>query len=102
MRIFNVLKDFGHAVFGGLLPDLRTHTRAKTFGNAPAKLYSAIGLRECKCLRVRIGNHEINAVIILLTALPPAPPTPITTMRGLSSTAFGREREILIVTSGYG
>ena len=43
------------------------------------------------------------ALIILLTAFPPAPPTPITTMRGLSSTAFGRERLIgITLPDSYG
>ena len=44
----------------------------------------------CERLRVGVGDDELDALeawtrIMLLTALPPAPPTPITVMRGLSS-----------------
>jgi hypothetical protein len=44
-------------------------------------------------LRVGVRDHELDALqlasIMLLTALPPAPPTPNTTIRGLKIGGFG-------------
>jgi hypothetical protein len=60
-----------------------------------------LGLRQR--LRVGVGDDEIAAfkalAIMLLTALPPAPPTPNTVMRGLRSAMLGHGRLSVIALS---
>jgi hypothetical protein len=58
-----------------------------------AHLDDALGARGRQRLRVGVGDDEIDALspeaIMLLTALPPAPPTPHTMIRGFSSRSSG-------------
>jgi hypothetical protein len=72
--------------------------RAQALGDGDAQLDPLVRLGELKLLRVRVGANELAAFqtvsIMLLTALPPAPPTPNTTMRGFNSVVRGAESEI--------
>ena len=60
-------------------------------------------LANCSCwasvLATTNSTPSSPASIMLLTALPPAPPIPNTTIRGFSSVALGAEREIAIAPS---
>jgi hypothetical protein len=65
-----------------------------------AHLNAALGARAQQRLGVGVGDDKLDAAqaeaIMLLTALPPAPPTPNTVIRGLSSVRSGTLRLIVI------
>ena len=70
-------------------PQFGLRAGAETLGHTSAHLDDALGLGLGERLCVGIGDDEIDsrrpAAIMLLTALPPAPPTPNTVMRACIS-----------------
>ena len=65
------------------LADLGLRAGAQALGDRDAELDAAVGRAMAERLRVGVGDDELDALaapasIMLLTALPPAPPTPIT------------------------
>ena len=74
---------------------------AEALGRQDAELDPPVGLGEGQLLGVGVGDDEFPtpsrpASIMLTTALPPAPPTPKTTIRGFNSVARGAERAIVM------
>ena len=73
--------------------DLGAGAGAEALGDAGAELELVAGLALLQRLGVGVGDDELAALerfsIMLLTALPPAPPTPITVIRGLRSWVTG-------------
>ena len=80
------LFDLVDRLFGGGLADLRAGAGAEALGGAAAELEPrSAGKRQR--LSIGVGGDELDARtslrIMLATALPPAPPTPMTLIRGL-------------------
>ena len=101
VRARKLLHDLGHGFFGAGAADFRLGARAQAFGGGGAKLDAALALDWARAwasvLATTKSTPSRPASIMLLTALPPAPPTPSTVMRGRSSLVSGAFRLIVIV-----
>jgi hypothetical protein len=62
MCAVQVVNDLVDALFSGCTSDFRLRTRAETFGNARAELDDAIRLRHGQCLRIGVGNNEVDTL----------------------------------------
>ena len=90
-----VIADFLDRLLGGRAADLGLRAGAEALGDLQAHLDDAVGAATSvsACASVLATTKSTPArpdVIMLLTALPPAPPTPHTVMRGFSSLQFRR------------
>ena len=94
VRALQVVADLVDHLLGGGAADLGLRAGAEAFGDVHAHLDDALGLRHAsaparRCWRRRTRRPADRLVIMLLTALPPAPPTPNTVIRGFSSRMSG-------------
>ena len=102
---FEVIVDLVDHLLGGRAADFGLRAGAETLGDGDAHLDDALGLRQRQRLGVGVGHDELDAPqpawIMLLTALPPAPPTPKTVIRGFSSVMSGIFRLIVMAPSPH-
>ena len=84
-----MIDDLVDRLLGRRAADLRLRAGAETLGDGDAHLDQALGPATRSAPGVGVGDDELAALepgrIMLLTALPPAPPTPKTVICGLSS-----------------
>ena len=98
MRACQMVANFLERLLGRGAADFGLGARAKALGDLQAHLNDPLGARRGQRLRVGVGDDEVDPdepeTIMLFTALPPAPPTPQTMIRGFNSRSSGAFRLI--------
>jgi hypothetical protein len=93
-------------LFGGRAAHFGPRAGAEAAGDVGPELDAMLGDRVVQRLRVGVGDDEIDALDLGLDhvgdALPPAPPTPMTAIRGRSSSTEGGPMLMLIPCSPRG
>ena len=103
VRAVEVVGDLVDRLLGGGAADLRLRAGAETLGDGDAHLDQPLGLATTSApgesVLATTNSQPIRPErIMLLTALPPAPPTPKTVIFGFSSLMSGIFRLIVMVT----
>src|SRR6185295_18176449 len=98
-----MIADFVDHLLGGGASDLRVRAGAETLGRLHAHLDDALGLEVVSACASALATTKSQPSrppeIMLLTALPPAPPTPNTVILGLSSLMSGIFRFMVMAAS---
>jgi len=102
MRAVERLLDRGDGLFRGRLADFRARAGSPSVICGPSWMRRSAGEALSACASVLAtmkSTPSTEAAIMFAMALPPAPPTPITAMRGFNSSTCGGLISMLINSS---